>query len=92
MPSPSFLARWRRAASLTGTGAPSTPATPPTLELYDVRADPAEAKDVAAGQRDVVARLHAQLREFGRWQKAGVSAYDAGREGFVAPKDWIPLQ
>ena len=26
------------------------------------------------------------------WQKPGVAAYDEGREGFVAPKDWNILK
>lgn len=68
---------------------PERPATQPALELYDLATDPAEKSDLAAQQPEIVARLHARLREFGTWQKSGVSAYTEGRAGFVPPKDWI---
>src|SRR5690606_6634670 len=64
------------------------PAEPPALELYDLAADPGEHHDIAASHPDVVCDLHARLREFGAWQRQGVAAYDEGRDGFVAPKDW----
>ncbi|MBA4148043.1 MAG: sulfatase-like hydrolase/transferase [Verrucomicrobia bacterium] len=64
------------------------PATPPKLELYDLSADPAETTDLAAKNPKMVAQLSKRLREFGTWQKPGVTAYDEGREGFKAPKDW----
>ena len=51
--------------------------------------DPAEAKNIAESNAEVVARLHAELRKFGTWSKDGVGAYDEGRPGFKAPKDWI---
>jgi arylsulfatase B len=81
------LGKWKLVAY--GDFFPEKSATPPKLELYDLAADPAEAKDVAAHQPEQVSQLHAHLREFGGWQKAGVTRYDAGRKGFVAPKDWI---
>lgn len=84
------LGSWKLVAK--GDFFAAAPATPPTFELYDLAADPAETKDMAASHREVVMRLHARLREFGQWQKPGVAAYDSGREGFVAPQDWIPLQ
>jgi arylsulfatase A-like enzyme len=65
------------------------PSIVPTLELYDLAADPAETIDLAVKHRDIVAQLHRRLREFGARQKPGVAAYNEGREGFVAPKDWI---
>jgi arylsulfatase B len=64
------------------------PGTPPALELYDLATDSAEAHDLAAQHPDRVTGLHQQLREFGRLQKSGVTAYDEGRAGFKAPKDW----
>lgn len=64
--------------------------SPPKLELYDLQADIAEKNDVAAAHPEVVRQLQARLREFGSWQKPGVSAYTEGRDGFVAPKDWVP--
>ena len=65
-----------------------TPATPPQLELYDLAADPGESRDLAPDQPETLRQLHRLLREFGTWQTAGVTQYDAGRQGFVAPKDW----
>jgi arylsulfatase A-like enzyme len=65
------------------------PATAPKLELYDLNADPAESRDIATQQPEMVKDLHRRLREFGTWQKAGVTRYDEGRKGFVPPKDWV---
>ena len=66
-----------------------SPEAKATWELYDLSADPAEAKDVAGEHPEKVAELRKLLREFGSWQKRGVEAYGEGREGFRAPKDWI---
>ncbi len=65
------------------------PAVPPQFELYDLAADPAEKQDLAARHPDRVAHLHRLLREFGTWQKPGVTAYAEGRDGFAPPKDWV---
>ena len=81
------LRNWKLVAH--GDFFPDRPATQPALELYDLATDPAEKSDLAAQQPELVARLHAGLREFGTWQKSGVSAYTEGRIGFVPPKDWI---
>ncbi|HEX8911671.1 MAG TPA: sulfatase-like hydrolase/transferase [Humisphaera sp.] len=81
------LGRWKLVAH--GDAFAEKPATAPTLELYDLSADPTEATDVAAKHADVVARLHGLLREFGALQRPGVKAYGEGREGFTPPKDWI---
>lgn len=69
---------------LGGTLAPST-----RVELYNIVDDPAEKIDVAAQQPERVAQLKKHLADFGRMQTAGVSAYDAGKKGFKAPKDWV---
>jgi arylsulfatase B len=79
--------RWKLVAH--GDFFSEKPLVPPELELYDLAADPGERTDVARENRDVVARLHRQLREFGKLQVPGVGAYGEGREGFKAPKDWI---
>ena len=81
------LENWKLVAH--GDFFPERPAVRPALELYDLAADPAETTDRAAQQPDVVARLHARLREFGTWQQAGVGAYNEGNAGFVPPKDWV---
>jgi len=65
------------------------PTQPPVLELYDLATDAAEKTDVAARRPEIVAQLHGRLREFGTWQKPGVSAYADGRDGFAPPKDWV---
>ncbi len=80
-------AKWKLVAH--GDFFPERPATPPALELYDLAADPAEKSDLAAQHPAIVARLTARLREFGTWQKAGVSGYGEGSAGFLPPKDWI---
>jgi arylsulfatase B len=81
------LGRWKLVAH--GDFFPEQPAKAPKLELYDLAADPGEKTDVAAKNPAVVADLHRRLREFGTWQKAGVSAYSEGQKGFVARKDWV---
>ena len=81
------LGQWKLVAH--GDFFAERPSSAPTLELYDLAADPAEMTDLAVKHRDLVAQLHRRLREFGAWQKPGVAAYDEGREDFVAPKDWV---
>lgn len=61
----------------------------PILELYDLTEDITESHNVAEQHLEKVKELHQKLREFGTWQKPGIAPYDEGREGFVAPKDWI---
>jgi arylsulfatase A-like enzyme len=65
------------------------PSAAPALELYNLSTDPAETNDVAARRPDIVAQLHRRLREFGSWQSPGVTRYNEGRDGFVAPTDWM---
>ncbi len=59
------------------------------FELYDVEADPAEARELSAEQPEVFARLKAALLE----ANAGIEASFAGRdypEGRVVPADPVP--
>lgn len=65
------------------------PAAPPTMELYDLKADPGETKDLAASEPKEVARLSEKLRAFVALEPPGGSGYAAGQEGFRAPKDWV---
>ena len=61
----------------------------PELELYDLDKDPAEKANLAERHPDITARLYKQLRDFGKLQKPGAGAYNDGRQGFRAPKDWV---
>ncbi len=65
------------------------PANETKVELYNLDSDPAEQTDLASERPEVVSRLSQRLREFGKLRKPGVGAYDEGRAGFRAPKDWI---
>ena len=66
-----------------------SPAQPPRYELYQLADDPAEKEDLSARQPEMASRLQVALREFGRLQRPGVKDYNAGKAGFVAPKDWV---
>ena len=81
------FAKWKLVAH--GDFFAHQPPTVPTLELYDLANDPAETTDLAAKQPDVVAQLHGRLRQFGAWQNPRVGPFREGRQGFVAPKDWL---
>lgn len=81
------LGQWKLVAH--GDFFAEQPSVPPQLELYDLAADPAETTDASAGHGGLVVELYRRLREFGSWQKSGVTGYHEGREGFMAPKDWI---
>jgi arylsulfatase A-like enzyme len=81
------LDRWKLVAY--GDFFAKKPLTAPKLELYNIVADPRESTDLAAKHPDKVAELHARLREFGTWQKPGAQPYGEGRQGFLAPKDWV---
>ncbi len=65
------------------------PAPAPDIELYDLAGDPAEKHNVASAHPERVKQMHQQLREFGHLARPGVGAFDEGRAGFRAPKDWL---
>lgn len=81
------LGKWKLVAH--GDFFAEQPAAKPVFELYDLGTDIAEKTDLAAREPQLVAQLHRRLREFGTWQMPGVGPYTEGRDGFVAPKDWI---
>ena len=71
---------------------PALFATNPELiqvELYDLQNDPYETKDVRSERRREGAMLLLELNKFVQWGVDGVPTYGAGREGFIAPKDWV---
>jgi arylsulfatase A-like enzyme len=84
------LGPWKLVAH--GDAFSEQPDSPPALELYDLAVDPAESRDLSQRQPGKVAELHRLLRQWGSLQQPGVAAYDEGREGFVAPKDWLIAQ
>lgn len=57
-------------------------------ELYNIEDDPGEMINLADVHPEKIDQLRGQLLEFGRMQKAGVSAYGTGRGKFRAPRDW----
>jgi arylsulfatase B len=81
------LGKWKLVAH--GDFFAEKPAAAPHFELFDLAADPAEARSVAAQHPETVQQLHGRLREFRTWEKPGVTRYDEGRKDFVAPKDWV---
>jgi arylsulfatase B len=58
------------------------------IELFEVWQDPGEKHDVAGSHPEIVADLLARLRDFRGLQVPGVGAFEEGREGFTAPRDW----
>jgi len=65
------------------------PGQPSPTELYDLDSDPGEKTDCAATHPEVVSNLQNKLREFGKLRTQDAGGFNAGREGFRAPKDWI---
>jgi arylsulfatase B len=58
-------------------------------KLYHLTDDPNETTDVADQQPEVVAKLSEGLKRYESLaSKERLPDYGAGREGFVAPKDW----
>lgn len=64
------------------------PAIPPQVELYNLRKDARETRNLADENPQIADRLGKALREFGKLQKPGGTVYSFGRDGFKAPKDW----
>jgi len=58
-------------------------------ELYHLDNDPREQTNLAERHPDMVDRLWKKLLTFRSWKLEGVTAFDVGRKGFKAPKDWI---
>jgi len=65
------------------------PGQPSPTELYDLDSDPGEKTDCSATHPEVVSNLQNKLREFGKLRTQDAGGFNAGREGFRAPKDWI---
>jgi len=59
------------------------------VALYDLRRDPNEQQDVAAGNREIVEKLTGKLVAFRRLQiPNAIVPYNVPVEGFVPPKEW----
>jgi arylsulfatase A-like enzyme len=65
------------------------PKPPSAMELYDLGADPGEKTDCSASHPEMVASLQQKLHEFGKLSTRDAGGFNAGREGFHAPKDWV---
>ncbi|MGC1272848.1 MAG: arylsulfatase [Planctomycetaceae bacterium] len=76
---------------LVAKGRDVMPPGPETVyELYDLADDPTEESDIVGKHPDRVEALQERLVEFGRLRSTEhVKPYGEGRQGFVAPKDWI---
>jgi arylsulfatase A-like enzyme len=84
------LGQWKLVAH--GDYFAEEPVDDPVLELYHLATDPGETTNLAAKRPQLAAQLHRRLRAFGGWQKPRLGSYGEGREGFVAPKDWLITQ
>ncbi len=60
-----------------------------TYELYDLSTDAAETTNLFDQEPRRGNELRQLLKEFGSWGAPGVKDYAFGRDGFVAPKDWV---
>jgi arylsulfatase B len=60
-----------------------------TVELYRLGEDPGEAVNVLRDSGSAAGPLFLKLNEFTQLRKEGVSYYSDGREGFVAPQNWL---
>ena len=59
------------------------------LELYNLENDPGEKNNLADKHPDRTAAMLSRIKEFGKLQTPGATPYSQGREGFIAPKDWL---
>jgi len=59
------------------------------IELFLVADEIDEQTNLADQHPEIVARLMEELKQFRALKIEGVQPYNAGRDGFRAPKDWI---
>jgi arylsulfatase A-like enzyme len=82
------LGEWKLV--LNGRGVLGTEINSKTkVELFNLTDDSRETRNLAAAHPEKVTELRQHLAEFGRMQQSGVSAFNEGRVGFKAPKDWV---
>ncbi|MHC4506431.1 MAG: arylsulfatase B [Planctomycetota bacterium] len=75
--------------SLAPDGTPTGPAAVKSIELFHLDRDPREQTNLVAEHPDVAARLLGRLKQFRRLKIKSIPDFREGREGFVAPKDWV---
>ena len=61
----------------------------PTVELFRLDRDPSEKTNLVTKEPEQAAKMLADLREHYRLKIAGIPDYQAGRNDFTAPKDWV---
>ena len=60
----------------------------PSLELFDLKNDPGESKNLAITYAKKAKSMLERLRKHRRLKMARIPGFKEGREGFVAPKNW----
>jgi len=75
--------------TLDSKGKPNDPTAVESIELFRLDRDPGEKTDLLAEHPDIAARLLARLQQHRRLKLKGIPDFREGREGFVAPKDWV---
>jgi arylsulfatase A-like enzyme len=61
----------------------------PTIELFHLLKDPAESKDLAGKEPERVAAMLKRMKAHRRLKIEGIPHFLEGKEGFVAPKNWL---
>ena len=64
----------------------------PRVELFRLDRDPGETSNLAADQPERSAAMLERLREHRRLKIADIPDFLDGKNGFVAPKDWLILE
>lgn len=60
-----------------------------SVELFRLDDDPGEENNLTRAHPEIAAKLLARLKDHRRLKIDGVPHFMAGREGFVAPTDWV---
>ena len=68
---------------------PSPGKETPRIELFNLDEDPGEAEDLSRSHPERTAAMLKKLREHRRLKIGGIPDFREGRDGFVAPVDWL---